>query len=154
LQKLLEHVKAGDTLYIERFSRLARSLPDLLAIIEQLNHNSVGLVSLKEQVNTTTPAGLLQLQLFRAIANFERETARERQQEGIKIALAEKRPYGRPKAPITTELRSAYLKWKKGKITAVKAMQISGVKRTTFYKLAKQLDTEYKGIPLWSNDDF
>jgi DNA invertase Pin-like site-specific DNA recombinase len=149
LKRMLEYVREGDILYVESFSRLARSLLDLLSIVDTLQKKNVDFVSLKENIDTTTPAGRLQLVLFGAIAEFERETIRERQQEGIKLALAEKRPYGRPKAQVTDNLRNAYLQWKRGNITAIKAMEKAGVKRTTFYKLVKELDKEYKGLPLF-----
>ena len=132
-------------------NNMVRSLMDLLSIVDTLKKKNVNFVSLKENIDTTTPAGHLQLVLFGAIAEFERETIRERQQEGIKLALDEKRPYGRPKAQVTDKLRNAYLQWKKGNITAIQAMDKAGVKRTTFYKLVKQLDEEYKGTPLFKD---
>lgn len=139
---MLEYVREGDTLYIESFSRLARSLVDLLSIVDTLQKKKVAFVSLKESIDTTTPAGRLQLAVIGAISEFERETLKERQREGIEIALAQKRPYGRPQAKITDKLRKAYQRWKKGEITAGQAMKSAEVKRTTFYKLAKQLDEE------------
>jgi DNA invertase Pin-like site-specific DNA recombinase len=55
LKKLMEYVREGDTVYIESISRLARSTKALLNIIQQLAEKSVELVSLKENIDTTTP---------------------------------------------------------------------------------------------------
>jgi len=57
LKKMLEYVREGDTVYIESISRLARSTKDLLNIVQQLQEKSVDLVSLKENIDTTTPQG-------------------------------------------------------------------------------------------------
>jgi len=86
------------------------------------------------------------LSLLAYVAEQERNKIRERQREGIDLALAKKRPYGRPGAKITDSLRIAYLQWKKGNITAIQAMQQSNTKRSTFYKLTKKLDEEYKEL--------
>ncbi|MCU5343277.1 recombinase family protein, partial [Bacillus cereus] len=50
--------------------------------------------------------------------------------------------FGRPKAEITPEFRQAYAKWKDREITATKAMEEAGVKRTTFYKLVKEIEEQ------------
>lgn len=152
LHKLLRDAEAGDTLYVESFKAMAKSVFEFLRMIEQLHKSGLNLVSLQERLDTTTDEGKLRLAAFAELAKFERETARKRQREGIDLALAEKRPYGRPRAKITDELRKAYLTWKKGKITAVEAMRRAKVKRNTFYKLAKQLDEEFKGVSLFSTD--
>lgn len=55
LKKMLEYIREGDTVYIESISRLARSTRDLLSIVQQLQEKSVDLVSLKENIDTTTP---------------------------------------------------------------------------------------------------
>ncbi|MCQ6281632.1 hypothetical protein [Bacillus sp. EB600] len=49
--------------------------------------------------------------------------------------------FGRPKAKITEDFRKVYSRWKKGEITAVKAMEELDMKKTTLYKLVK----EYEG---------
>lgn len=89
------------------------------------------------------------LAMLAYVAEQGRKRIRQTQREGIDLALAKKLPYGRPKAIITDKLRSVYLQWKKGKITAAEAMKRADIKRTTFYKLVKQLDEEYKGVNLF-----
>ena len=57
LQQMLDFLREGDTLYVESISRIARSTRDLLSIIERLEAWGVGFVSLKENIDTSTPQG-------------------------------------------------------------------------------------------------
>lgn len=141
LQEMIKFAREGDTVYVESFSRLARNMLDLLTIIDQLSKRNVGFISLKENIDTTTPAGRLQLNVFGAIYQFERECSKERQREGIDLALAENRPYGRPRTVIITdEFVTAYKQWKSGAITATKAIELSKTSRAGFYKLVKEIE--------------
>ncbi|GBG54751.1 DNA recombinase [Sporomusaceae bacterium FL31] len=149
LNRLLKSTKTGDTLFIESFSVIANSLFDFLRTIEQINRSELNLVILHERLDSATVEGKARLAAFSELANFDRKTSRNFQRENKNISLIEKRPSGRPKAKITDDLRKAYLTWKKGKITAVEAMRRSNLKRNTFYKLAKQLDEEFKGVSLF-----
>ena len=86
LMTMLDWVRDGDTVYVEDFSRLARSTKDLLTIVETLQKKGVQLVSVKESLDTSTPTGKLMLTVIAAINEFERQTILERQAEGIAIA--------------------------------------------------------------------
>lgn len=88
LNELLDFAREGDTIYIMDFSRLARSTADLLKIVEELNQRQIVLISLKEQIDTSTPTGKLMLTMIGAINEFERQNLLERQREGIAIAKA------------------------------------------------------------------
>ncbi|MEG6585722.1 recombinase family protein [Dendrosporobacter sp. 1207_IL3150] len=151
LERLLEAASPGDTVYIESFTMAARDLTELFKLFKGLKKCGLNLVSINEKLNTHNPAGVLRFNSYYELVEFDREAADERRREGIRLALAEKRPYGRPRVKITDELRKAYLQWKKGKITAVEAMRRAKLKRNTFYKLVKQLDEEFKGVPLFNN---
>src|SRR5699024_12656174 len=69
----------------------------------------------------------------------ERDHIRKRQREGIDAAKKQGKTFGRPKAQATNEFMEAYNEWKKGNITATRAMQQANVKKTTLYKLVKQV---------------
>lgn len=86
LKKMLEEAEEGDIIYVHDFSRLARSVMDLLTIVEDLNKRGIHLVSNKEYVDSSTPTGKLMLTMIGAIAEFERTNMLERQREGIAIA--------------------------------------------------------------------
>lgn len=94
LQEMLNYVREGDSVYVEDFSRMARSTKDLLDIVELLEKKQVQLISLKENLDTSTPTGKLMLTVIAAIHQFERENILERQREGIEIAKREGRYRG------------------------------------------------------------
>lgn len=86
LNKMLEFVRSGDTIYVHSFDRLARSTKDLLDIIEYLDNKEVKLISIKENLDSSTTTGRLMITMIAAINQFERENLLERQREGIAIA--------------------------------------------------------------------
>lgn len=87
LQKLLSILQEGDVIHIHDFSRLSRSVADLLKLVEMLQAKGVHLISNKENLDTATPTGKLMLTMIGAINEFERANLLERQKEGIAIAV-------------------------------------------------------------------
>ena len=77
------------------------------------------------------------LQILSYVAETERLNIRRRQAEGIKLAKESGRHLGRPSAQFPPKFDELYGSWKRGEITATKAMERLGLKRTTFYKLVK-----------------
>lgn len=88
LREMLDFAREGDTIYVADFSRLARSIKDLLELVELIEAKGVQLVSIKENIDTSTATGRLMLKMISAINDFERENMLERQREGIAIAKA------------------------------------------------------------------
>ena len=82
------------------------------------------------------------IELYATMAQAEIEKKEKRQQEGIaaKKARGEWADYGRPKAQKPSNWNEVIELWQSGEITAVKAMELTGLKKTTFYKLLKQQD--------------
>jgi len=144
LQRMLEYVREGDTLIIHSFDRLARSLPDLLMIVERLKSSGVALRSLKENLDTSTPAGELQLAIFGAIAQFERAITAERRDEGIASARASGKRFGRPKVKRPDGFKREYDKWKRNEQTAVETFKSLGVSKTMFYSMVKEYEASNK----------
>lgn len=98
LDTMLATLREGDTLVIDSFSRLSRSTKDLLEVVDRLKDMNVNLVSLKEQLDTTTATGKMMLTVLSALSQFERDIIAERTAEGLKAAKARGRQGGRPKA--------------------------------------------------------
>ena len=140
LKSMLEFVREGDVLYIESISRLARNTLDFLTLVNQMTSKGVAVVSLKETLDTSTPQGKFMLTVFGALYELERENIRERQAEGISVAKKQGVRFGRPKKDITDEFCVAYDRWKQGRITAVDAMKMSGMKSNTFYRRVKEYE--------------
>ena len=97
LNKLLDRMMEGDTVVIESLSRLGRSTKDLIELVELFRDRGVHLVSLKEQIDTSTPAGKLLFTLMSAVAQFERDVIAERTKEGLDAARARGHIGGRPR---------------------------------------------------------
>lgn len=98
LAKLLEQLREDDVVVITKYDRLARSLKDLIAIVEEIRERGAGFRSLSEDIDTTTSAGRLIFHVFGSIAEFERELIGERTKEGLAAARKRGRIGGRPPA--------------------------------------------------------
>lgn len=98
LDKMKDALREGDTLVIDSFSRLSRSTKDLLETVEHLTAEGVNIISLKEQLDTTTATGKLMLTMLSALSQFERDLISERTKDGLKAARARGRKGGRPNA--------------------------------------------------------
>ena len=142
LQAMLAYLREGDTLYVESFSRFARSARDFLNIVNTLNEKGVSFVSLKENIDTTTSQGKFMLTVFAGLYELERDNILERQREGIDLALKEGRAYGRPKASFSTTFADNYKLWKTGQLKAVDFMKIENIPKSTFYKLVKRYEED------------
>ena len=96
LEDLLSRLRSGDVLVIWKLDRLGRSLPHLVTLANDLLERRVGLISLNDPIDTTTPQGRLVFGIFAALAEFERALIRERTQAGLEAARARGRKGGRP----------------------------------------------------------
>lgn len=103
LDKMLEQLRDGDVVTVTKYDRLARSLKDLLEIVETIRERGAGFRSLAEDIDTTTPAGRLVFHVFASIAQFERERISERTREGLASARKRGRIGGRPPALSATQ---------------------------------------------------
>ena len=137
LKRMMNFVRAGDTVIVEAISRFARNTKDLLELVEQLTSKGVEFVSQKEAIDTSMPTGKFMLTIFGAVAELEREYTLQRQREGIDIAKANGVYKGRK--PIErSNFDTVVLRWKHGEITAVEAMRKLELKPSTFYRKVRQ----------------
>ena len=95
LEEALDFAREGDAIVVTKLDRLARSVADLVRIVERLTKKGVGLRILAMGVDTATPTGKLVLNVLGTIGQFEREVMLERQREGIAKAAAEGKYKGR-----------------------------------------------------------
>lgn len=97
-EKLLEAARRReiDVVLVWRLDRWGRSVTDLLATLQELNHLGVGFVSLTEALDLTTPAGRAMAGLLAIFAEFEREVLRERTRAGLAQARLNGKRLGRP----------------------------------------------------------
>ena len=127
LQEMLEYIREDDTVYCEEFSRLGRSTADLLSIVRQIEDVGAKFVSIKEQFDTKTPAGKLQMTMLAAISEFERDMILERQREGIALAKLEGKYKGRKRISIPNigEYYDRYMMRKANKTQLAAELNIS-----------------------------
>jgi DNA invertase Pin-like site-specific DNA recombinase len=103
-ENLKSHLRKGDVLVIWKLDRLGRSLRHLVDCIADFNQQGVGLISLNDPVDTTTPQGRLIFNIFASLAEFERELIRERTLAGLAAARSRGRVGGR-KAGLSDEAK-------------------------------------------------
>jgi putative DNA-invertase from lambdoid prophage Rac len=97
-ERLLESARRReiDVVLVWRLDRWGRSVADLLATLQELQHLGVGFVSLTEALDLTTPTGRAMAALLAVFAEFEREILRERVRAGLAHARANGKRLGRP----------------------------------------------------------
>ena len=133
LQKMLAFARKDDAVVVESISRFARNTKDLLTLIDFLTAKGVTFISKKENIDTTTPTGKFMLTVFGAVSELEREYILQRQKEGIAIAKDQGKYKGRKRIE-NTSFDAVYTKWQENEITAVEAMKILNMKKSTFYR--------------------
>lgn len=144
LDRCLEHLREGDTLVVWRLDRLARSLRNLLELVEHLAQRGVHLRSLTENIDTGSASGRLVLSVFGAMAQFERELIRERTEAGLAAAKARGVRIGRPNAVSDDKLTQARTLVSAGHRVGDVARTL-GVGRSTLYRALQDGDMETAG---------
>lgn len=158
-QLLKSHVRRGDTVIFDSITRMSRSMDDIKNEYKYFVDNGISLEFIKEQMLNydidkveTDPVMRaipdMILTLLAAFAEKERLDTRERQAEGIAAAKRKGKHLGRPKIAYKTlssddkELfKTQYRRWKDGKQTAVQTMDNVDMKKTTFYKIAREYES-------------
>lgn len=139
-------LRRGDTLVIKSLDRLSRNKGDIKKELEFFKENGIRLKVL--DLPTTMielPEGQewvfdmvnnILIEVLASIAQQEREIIKKRQAEGIAAAKEKGKHLGRPALIYPENWNEVYAAWKAGQITARMAMEQTGLKRTSFYKLA------------------
>ncbi len=131
LSLCLRTLRKGDTLVVWRLDRLARSLKDLVEIIEELHQCEIGFRSLTESIDTTNASGKLIFHIFGALAEFEHSLITERTKAGLAAARARGRKGGRPPAMSASDIKKAAAMLTDPMITKADVAKHFKVSRTT-----------------------
>ena len=141
-------LRRGDTLVVKSLDRLSRNKADIKNELQYFKDNGIRLKVLDLPTTMVDyPEGQewvfdmvnnILIEVLGSIAEQERVTIHQRQAEGIAAAKAKGKHMGRPKAEKPHNWEEVISQWRDGAITAVEAMRLTGVKRSTFYKLAGQ----------------
>lgn len=127
----LRTLRQNDTLVVWKLDRLARSLKDLVAIIDDLQARGVGFRSLTEAIDTTSTGGRLVFHIFGALAEFEHSLIRERTIAGLTAARARGRRGGRKPALSKADIRKAAAMLTDPSITKTEVAKHFGISRVT-----------------------
>ncbi|WP_043421967.1 recombinase family protein [Cupriavidus basilensis] len=117
LEEMLTKIGAGDTVVVYKLDRIARSLKDLLIIIERIEACGAEFRSLTEHIDTRSPAGRMIFQIVGAFAEFERELIRERTKVGMAAAARRGVKMGRPTAMTQEQEAECMRLWFSGNYT-------------------------------------
>lgn len=148
MKKALE---PGDTIVIKELDRIGRNQQELKNEWEYFRNNDINvrvlnMPALNIDYNDESLKPILKMvnniifEIMSWKAEDERKTIRARQAEGIAIAKKNNVKFGRPKVEVTDVFMSEYKKWKNGEQTAADTMRHSNIKKTTFYKLVKEIE--------------
>lgn len=140
-------LRSGDVLVVKELDRLGRDYEQIKAEWSDLRQMGVDIVVLDMPVLSTADKSDLEkvlianivFELLAYLAEKERIKIKTRQSEGIAVAKAKGVKMGRPKATAPQGFAEEVRKWKSGKQTATETMKVLGLKKTTFYKLVKEV---------------
>lgn len=145
-------LRQGDTLVIKSLDRLSRNKCDIKNELQFFKDNGIRLkvIDLPTTMTELTAGqewvfemvNNILIEVLGTIAEQERETIRRRQTEGIETAKAKGKKLGRPALTFPPNWNEVYSSWKAGEITAKVAMERTGTKRTSFYKLVSLTDNQ------------
>ncbi len=140
LQRMLSMCKEGTTVVVYSLSRLSRSLKDLLDLVTLFEERGTKLVSLTEQIDTSTAMGRAFLQIIGVLSSMERELILERQIVGIQAAKIRNVRFGRPKAMSEAQKEEAIRMMNDGRSTkeVAKLFNVSEPTMRRVKQLSKQ----------------
>lgn len=147
LEALKKHARKGDVIYIDSFSRLARSAKDLLNLISFFRKKGAEVVSLKEDLDTSTPSGKMMLTVIAAVSEFELEQLKERQAEGIAIAKQQGKYKGRKKIEISEDLKEYFRLWQRREMSKAEVVKLTGYSRSTISRRFDEMNENEALLP-------
>ena len=153
-QMMKNHLlREGDTLVVMSLDRLSRNKRHIKTELEYFKEHHVRvkildipttLIELPEEQDWIFDMiNNILIEVLASIAEQERVRTLQRQAQGIAAAKEKGKHLGRPKTNYPENWDDVYGRWKRGEITAKKAMMILNLKRSTFYKLAALLSDNF-----------
>lgn len=140
-------LRDGDVLVVKSLDRLSRNKNHIKQELEYFKSRNIRVMVLDIQTTLIDPPegqewiiemiNTILIEVLASMAEQERLTIHARQQEGIAAAKAKGKHLGRPRAEYPDNWDEVYSKWVRGEVTAVAAMKLLRVKKSTFYKLVR-----------------
>ena len=134
LTKALNYARKGDVIVVWKLDRLGRSIQHLIQSVQDLKEREIGFRSLQEHIDSTTSTGTLVLNIFSALAEFERNLIIERTMAGLKAARARGCVGGRPKALKDSQIENMKKLYQDRNTSINEICDLFRISRTTLYK--------------------
>ena len=134
LNRMSDKLRKGDIVCVVRLDRLGRRMMKLVELINGFKDNGIEFVSLDNNIDTTTPLGMLLFNMCAAFSEMERELIRERVKAGLDIAYQKGRRGGRPKSVTPESLVTIRSLKKSGEFSVEKICSMAGVTRSVYYR--------------------
>jgi DNA invertase Pin-like site-specific DNA recombinase len=143
LNLLIGRLREGDTICVVRLDRLGRRMTKLIELINDFKKNGIEFISLENNIDTTTPMGMLLFTMCAAFAEMERTLITERVKAGLDAAHSKGRRGGRPKALTTEKLKKLKSLIKSKEFSVTEICKMVEISRSVYYR-ATVLLTEQK----------
>tara|TARA_B100001996_G_scaffold335339_1_gene285998 strand:- start:79 stop:672 length:594 start_codon:yes stop_codon:yes gene_type:complete len=134
LNALLSKLRKGDILYVVRLDRLGRRMIKLISLINEFHTRGIQFISLENDLNTTTPMGMLMFNICAAFTEMERELIKERVKDGVARAKKKGRTGGRPKILTHDDSEKVKALRRSGKFSVKQICEIMNISRSVFYR--------------------
>jgi DNA invertase Pin-like site-specific DNA recombinase len=134
LERMMDTLRSGDIVVVQRLDRLGRSLKDLIELLDGFKSQQVKFISLNESIDTTTAVGELAFHMIGSIAQFERRLISERTKAGLDAARARGRKGGRRAKLTTSDIKKAQAMLLDPTVTKSEVAEHFGVSRPTLNK--------------------
>ena len=134
LNLLLGKLRAGDTVCVVRLDRLGRRMTKLIELINDFKNRGIEFVSLENNIDTTTPMGMLLFTICAVFSQMERELIKERVKAGLEAAHSKGRKGGRPKALTTDKLKKLKSLTKSEDFSVTEICHMVGISRSVYYR--------------------
>lgn len=152
LHKLINNLEEKDIIVATSFEELADNSKEFLSVVTTLKDKKVDLISIKENFNTTIPRNKEMLDIFESLNALDKKYGIKQRRDGInsmkvnyegkKVSNRTGNTIGRPSKDYPSNFFEVIEQWDNKLINAKKAMELTGLKRTTFYKLVKRYREE------------
>lgn len=138
LDELLSKLREGDTVVVARFFRLGRSRDHLIFLISQFAQRGIHFRALDLGVDSSTPAGKMVLQIFAALAEYDRESILEKTRAGQLLAKAKGKHIGRPSGIDVEKFKKVKKALEKG-LSVSETVNLTGISMSSVKRYRKQI---------------
>jgi DNA invertase Pin-like site-specific DNA recombinase len=146
LDKLMSDARRGrfDCVLLWSFDRLARSVKHFLAVLDELSHPNIALVSFRENIDTTGPLGRAMIVIVATIAELERSLIVERVKSGMRRAKLEGRQIGRGRLDVN---RKQVVEDRRRGMSLTQVASKHSISRASVMRLTNAANAIGDGIP-------